>query len=174
MCGGEGSPPPSPKGASNLQPVLRHASVVSAQNWLTGELCVAVSPISLQRNLNLCGWPRSSSESRRPLDVISVCTRPGQHVTDRRGPYQHQVPGAEFGLGVRWRLALTSGVPRRPLGNPPVRWRARGKSRCRTAQWHTVVCREREAGPISRCASLFEFQGSITFPISSSPAGTSA
>ena len=36
--GGEGSPPPSPKGASNLQPVLRHASVVSAQNWLTGEL----------------------------------------------------------------------------------------------------------------------------------------
>jgi hypothetical protein len=38
VCGGEGSPPPSPKGASNLQPVLRHASVVSAQNWLTGEL----------------------------------------------------------------------------------------------------------------------------------------
>jgi hypothetical protein len=113
--GGEGSPPPSSKGASNLQPVLRHASVVSAQNWLTGELCVAVSPISWQRNLNLCGWPRSSSESRRPLDVISVCTRPGQHVTDRRGPYQPQVPGAEFGLGVRLRLALTSiGVPDTP------------------------------------------------------------
>ena len=82
---------------------------------------MAVSPISLQRNLNLCGWPRSSSESRRPLDVISVCTRPGQHVTDRRGPYQPQVPGAEFGLGVRWRLALTSiGVPGRSLGTPPV------------------------------------------------------
>ena len=91
---------------------------VSAQNWLTGELCVAVSPIFWQRNLNLCGSPRSSSESRRPLDVISVCTRPGQHVTDRIGPYQPQVPGAEFGLGVRWRLALTSiGVPGRSLGN---------------------------------------------------------
>jgi len=42
--GGEGSPPPSPTGASNLQPVLRHASVVSTcdttQNWLTGELAV--------------------------------------------------------------------------------------------------------------------------------------
>jgi hypothetical protein len=46
------------------------------------------------------------------LNVISVCTRPGQHVTDRIGPYQPQVPGAEFGLGVRWRLTLTSiGVP---------------------------------------------------------------
>jgi len=82
---------------------------------------VAVSPIFWQRNLNLCGSPRSSSESWRPLDVISVCTRPGQHVTDRIGPYQPQVPGAEFGLGVRWRLALTSiGVPGPSLGNPPV------------------------------------------------------
>jgi hypothetical protein len=48
-CGkGEGSPPPSssPKSASNLQPVLRHASVVSAQNWLTGELlCGGVANI---------------------------------------------------------------------------------------------------------------------------------
>ena len=61
-----------------------------------------------QRNLNLCGSPRSSSESRRPLDVTSVCTRPGQHVTDRIGPYQPQVSGEEFGFGVRWRLALTS------------------------------------------------------------------
>jgi hypothetical protein len=42
------------------------------------------------RLLNLCGSPRSSSESRRPLDVISVCTRPGQLVTDRIGPYQPQ------------------------------------------------------------------------------------
>jgi hypothetical protein len=33
---GWGHPSPFPKGASNLQPVLRHASVVSAQNWLTG------------------------------------------------------------------------------------------------------------------------------------------
>ena len=31
------------------------------------------------------------------------------------------MPGAEFGLGVKWRLAWTSlGVPGRPLGNPPV------------------------------------------------------
>ena len=120
MCvrGGEAFPPPSPTGASNLQPVLHHAGVVSAQNRLTGEFCVAVSPISLQRNLNLCGSPRSSSESRRPLDV---CTRPGQHVTDRVGPYQPQVPRVKFGLGGRWRLALTSiGVPGPTLGNPPV------------------------------------------------------
>jgi hypothetical protein len=60
---------------------------------------VAVSTIC--SNLNLCGSPRSSSESWRPLDVISVCTRPGQHVTERIGPYQPQVPGAEFWLGVR-------------------------------------------------------------------------
>jgi hypothetical protein len=75
-CVGGGTPPPSPKGAKNLQPVLRHASEVSDQNWLTGELLtvVTVSPISCQRNLNLCGSPRSSSESRRPLDVISDCT----------------------------------------------------------------------------------------------------
>jgi hypothetical protein len=29
---------------------------------------------------------------------------------DRVGPYQPQVPGAEFGSGVRYRLALTSGL----------------------------------------------------------------
>ena len=51
---------------------------------------------------NLCGSPRSSSESRRPLDVISVCTRSGQLVTDRIGPYQPQVPGAEFGSPDGW------------------------------------------------------------------------
>ena len=77
VCGGEAIPPPSPSGTSNLQPVLLHVGVVSSQNWLTGELCVAVSPISWQRNLNLCGSPRSSSESRRPLDVTrSACHRP--------------------------------------------------------------------------------------------------
>jgi len=79
---------------------------------------VTVSPIFWQRNLNLCGSQRSSSEALRPLDVISVCTR---HVTDSIGPYQPQVPGEEFGLGVRWRLVLTSiGVPGPSLGNPPV------------------------------------------------------
>ena len=40
---------------------------------------------------------------------------------DRDGPYRPQVTGAESGLGVRWRLALTSiGVPGPSLGNPPV------------------------------------------------------
>jgi hypothetical protein len=34
----KGAPPP--EGARNLQPVLHHAGVVSAQNWWTGEhLC---------------------------------------------------------------------------------------------------------------------------------------
>ena len=82
---------------------------------------MAVSPISWQRNLNFCGSPRTSSESRRPLDVISVCTRPGQHVTDRRGPYQPQVPGGR----VRVRSEMEACVdlyrgPRHSLGNPPV------------------------------------------------------
>ena len=58
------------------------------------------------------------------VSMLSVCTRPGQHVTDRIGPYQPyqpQVPGAEFGLGEGWRLAMTSiGVPGPSLGNPPV------------------------------------------------------
>jgi hypothetical protein len=44
-AGGRGIPPPSPTGTSDMQPVLRHAGIVSAQNRLTGELCVAVSPI---------------------------------------------------------------------------------------------------------------------------------
>jgi len=38
--------PPSPTGTSNLQSVLSHDDIVSAQNWLTGELCVSLSPIS--------------------------------------------------------------------------------------------------------------------------------
>ena len=67
VCGGDEASLPLPQaGTSNLQPVLRHAGVVSAQNWLTGELCVAVSPISWQRNLNLYGSPRTSSPSRLP------------------------------------------------------------------------------------------------------------
>ena len=35
MCGGV--PLPNPQGASNLQPVLHHAGVVSAHKWSTGE-----------------------------------------------------------------------------------------------------------------------------------------
>ena len=39
-----GHPSPTPEGASNLQPVLHHAGVVSAQNWSTGErLCGGVA-----------------------------------------------------------------------------------------------------------------------------------
>ena len=62
----------------------------------------------------------------RPLDVISVCTLPGQSACwhgqpEHVGLYQLQVQGAEFGLGVRCKLVLTSTwVPVRPLGNPPV------------------------------------------------------
>ena len=43
------------------------------------------------------------------LDQVSI-------KADCIGPYQPQVPGVDFGLGVRWRLALTSGVPERTRG----------------------------------------------------------
>jgi hypothetical protein len=36
--GGVRHPSPFPTGTSNLQPVLNHAIIVFAQNWLTGEL----------------------------------------------------------------------------------------------------------------------------------------
>jgi hypothetical protein len=66
--------------------------------------------------------PPSSHQSLGGLwSLYQSALRPGQHVTDHIGPYQPQVPGAEFRLGVRWRLALTSiGVPGPSLGNPPV------------------------------------------------------
>ena len=60
----------------------------------------------------------------------------------------------------RW-CFLTSGV---------VACRAAGSSLCRTAQWHTAVC---WADPSHVVRPCFEFQGSITFPLSSAPAGTS-
>jgi hypothetical protein len=50
---------------------------------------------------------------------------------DRVGPYQPHEPGAEFGLGMRWKLALTSGVPER-------------------APWQSTG-----GGFHARCASLF-------------------
>ena len=38
----DGHNPPPPEGASNLQPVLHHAGIVSVQNWSTGDrLCVS-------------------------------------------------------------------------------------------------------------------------------------
>ena len=80
VWGGGACPPlPPPEGASSLQPVAScRRSVCSGFRQVSA--CVAVTLMPRQRNLNLCGSPRSSSESRRPLDVISVCTRPGQHV----------------------------------------------------------------------------------------------
>ena len=73
--------PSPPDGDSNQQPALRHAGVVPAHSFRQVSACVAVTPpMPWQRNLNLCGSPRSSSESRRPLDDISVCFRPGQQV----------------------------------------------------------------------------------------------
>ena len=41
----------------------------------------------------------------------------------RARPYHPQVPGAEFGLGVRWRHALTSEAPER------TRWQSTGRGR---------------------------------------------
>ena len=68
------------EGASNLQPVLHHAGVVSAQNLSTGERLCGGDANALAEELEPLSSPLTSSESRRSLDVISVCTRPGQHV----------------------------------------------------------------------------------------------
>ena len=51
MWQGRAAPPPSLKDASNLQPVLRHASIVSAQNWLTGELTCLCGGVANGREL---------------------------------------------------------------------------------------------------------------------------
>jgi hypothetical protein len=62
--------PSPPDGDSNQQPVLRHAVVVPDHSFRQVSAWVAVTPpMPCQRNLNLCGSQRSSSESRRPLDV---------------------------------------------------------------------------------------------------------
>ena len=37
-------------------------------------------------------------------------------MTDGIGPYQPQVPGAEFGFGVRWRLALKLSIEEENVG----------------------------------------------------------
>ena len=49
-------------------------------------------------------------------------------------------------------------------------WRVPRGRCCWTAQWHTAVCR---ADPFHVVRPCFGFQGSITFPLSSFPAGTS-
>ena len=59
VCAGGEAPSPFPTGANNVQPVLYHAGVVSAQSWVTGELCVAVSPIFWQRNMALSAHARA-------------------------------------------------------------------------------------------------------------------
>ena len=53
---------------------------------------------------------------------------------------------------------------------PRTWWRAMGSPCCWTAQWHTAVYRADPSHVVRPC---FGFQGSITFPLSSSPAGTS-
>ena len=93
---------------------------------------------------------------------------------DRVGPCRPEVPGAEFGLGVRWRLVLTSGgVPERLFGIPPVVVFNPGRGGvpcCWTTQWHTAVYLADPSNVVHPC---FGFQEYITFPLSSSPAGTS-
>ncbi len=51
VCEGEGGhPSPSPEGVSNPQTVLRHAGVVSDQNWSTGELlCGSVANVLAEK-----------------------------------------------------------------------------------------------------------------------------
>jgi hypothetical protein len=48
---GEARALPPPEVASNLQPVLRHAGIVSAQNWLTGELTCLCGGVANGREL---------------------------------------------------------------------------------------------------------------------------
>jgi hypothetical protein len=43
------------------------------------------------------------------------------------------------------------GVPGRPLGDPPVWWRAAGSSRCRTTQWHTAACQADPSHVVRPC-----------------------
>jgi hypothetical protein len=64
-----------------------------------------------QRNLNLCVH-RAPPQSPGGLWMLyqSAIGQVSMQA-DRVGPFQPQVPEAEFGLGVRRRLALTSGVP---------------------------------------------------------------
>jgi hypothetical protein len=97
---------------------------------------------------------------------------------DHVGPYQPQVPGAKFGLGVRWRLTLTSlGVPGRSLGNPPVVVFSLGRDGVPGGR---PVAGQLSGTPLraglthlTLCVPVFGFQGSITFPLSNSPVGTS-
>jgi hypothetical protein len=74
------APPPPPRGPAICSPSCIMLAYCLLRIGRQVSPCVAVTLMPWQRNLNLCGSPRSSSESRRPLDVISVCTLPGQHV----------------------------------------------------------------------------------------------
>jgi hypothetical protein len=57
-----GRPSPPPEGASNLQPVLPHAGVVSAQNWSRGE--------------RLCGGDANAmAEALEPLLLTALLLR---------------------------------------------------------------------------------------------------
>jgi hypothetical protein len=93
---GRGTPPPPPRGPAicSPQPALHHAGVLSAQNWLTGE--------------RLCGGDANAlAEELEPMWLNALLLR----VPEAFGYYAIPVctrPEAEFGLGVRWSLALTS------------------------------------------------------------------
>ena len=73
---------------------IEFAGVVSAQNWLTGE--------------RLCGGDANAlAEELEPMWLNALLLR----VPEAFGYYAIPVctrPEAEFGLGVRWSLALTS------------------------------------------------------------------
>jgi hypothetical protein len=75
-----GYPSPLPKGASNPQTVLCHASIVSAQNWSAGDRPVCVSDANVLAEELEPLWFTAIllrvPEAR--LWMLSVCTQPGQ------------------------------------------------------------------------------------------------
>ena len=80
-------------GPGNQQPVLRHATGVSARGQSSD--CVAVTPLVTEGPL--CGSPRSSLESRKPLDAMSVYSRLGQRGADMLSRAALVSPGRSVG-----------------------------------------------------------------------------
>ena len=64
-----------PRKANSTNPMDTLCEGMSARSQSSD--CVAVTPLVTEGPL--CGSPRSSLESRRPLDAMSVCSRLGQH-----------------------------------------------------------------------------------------------
>ena len=117
-----GYPSLTPDGDTNQQPVLRHAVVVCAHIFNQVSAWVAVTPpinAMAEKLESLC----LTMLLLRVQEAFGcyVSLRSARSARGHVGQYQSQVTGAEFGLGVRWRLVLTSaGVPERPLGIPQV------------------------------------------------------